>query len=359
MKISIGILAYNESEFIVKMLHSLLQQSLFQEPNPEWIIEIIVVPNGCTDNTAEIAKKTLETSIGVLNNPNIDWQVSEIQQPGKSNAWNVYTHSLSATDAQYLFLMDSDIELLDPKTLESMIAVLEARPEVWVAVDKPIKDVMLKEQKSLMETLSANVAGLSGNKAVEGGAAWICGQLYCGRAEVLRQIWLPISIQMDDSFIYDMITTEGLTASMKPERVILSPSASHVFESYIGVRKILRHEKWLIIGATINKLLYHDLVPHVSNFQETGLLIKQRNEQNPLWLNELVEKVTQEKSSWLIPQNILTRRFQSLSNKSIFKSVLFFPLATLAFFVDISLSIQANFELQKGKAIGYWGKSTD
>lgn len=357
MKISIGILAYNEAGFISRMLHSLLQQSLFTDPKPELEIEIIVLPNGCTDDTAGIARATLEQLTPSLNARNIHWQVSEIQQPGKSNAWNVYVHSFSAEEAQYLFLMDSDIEFLDSKTLESMITVLETRPEVWVAVDKPMKDVKLKPKKNLVEMLSAHVAGLSGHKAIEGGEAWICGQLYCSRSEILRKIWMPTTLPGEDSFLYDMVTTQGLTTSMETHRVVLSPSASHVFESYTGVQKLLRHEKWLIISATVNKLLYRDLLSQVQNFQETGLLIQKRNQQNPTWLNELVEKATQENSRWLIPQHILTRRFQSLQNKSLVKKILFFPLASLAFVIDLTLAVQANGEIYQGKAMGYWGKS--
>lgn len=358
MKISIGIVAYNESRVIGKMLHTLLEQSLFhQDSDQGHVIEIIVVPNGCTDDTASVAKKTLEDLINSIpNNNNLSWQVSELEQPGKSNAWNVYVHSLSAKDAQYLFLADSDIELLDSKTLESMISVLEDRPEVWISVDKPIKDVILKKNKNIMEMLSANVGSLSGNKTLEGGAAWICGQLYCGRAEVLRQIWLPTILPCQDSFLYDMITTEGLTVQMNPERIVLAPSASHVFESYVNISKLLRHEKWLIISSTINKLLYQKLPSHGTNFQDIGLLIKTRNDDNPQWINSLVQEAIQDQGWWLIDRHILVRRFQSLLSKSWPQLLLLFPLASLAFIVDLTLSIQANLELHQGKVTGYWGK---
>ncbi|MGF1494923.1 MAG: glycosyltransferase family 2 protein [Microcoleaceae cyanobacterium] len=367
-------LAYNEANLIGSMLSSLMRQTLFHDFSPETSrskasltrqavcntmnIEIVVIPNGCTDNTAEIAREVLEKSVDPINKPNIHWKVCEVEQPGKSNAWNVYVHSLSATDAQYLFLMDADIEFLEPKTLEAMIAVLESQSEVWVTVDKPIKDVKLKSNKNFMEMLSLSIAGLSGNRAVEGEATWICGQLYCARSDILRQIWLPTALPTQDAFLYDMITTEGLTLPRNSGRVILSPTASHVFESYIGVRRLLRHERWLITGTAINKMLYFDLTPHARNLAETGLLIKQRNEQNAAWLNLLVQEMSQKSGWWLIPKRILARRFKSMSDKSLPQLIVLLPLAILAFMVDLILAVQANSELHRGKAMGYWGKSS-
>ena len=62
--ISIVIPAYNESVSIAKCLHSVFSQTL-DEP-----MEVVVVCNGCTDNTAEIARAfrpevtVIETTVG-------------------------------------------------------------------------------------------------------------------------------------------------------------------------------------------------------------------------------------------------------------------------------------------------------
>ncbi|NEQ67141.1 MAG: glycosyltransferase [Symploca sp. SIO2D2] len=358
MNISIGIVAYNESASIGKMLHSLFQQSLFNKPISDTKIEIVVVPNGCTDDTAIVAKNTLKELITPSLHSNIEWRVCEVEEAGKSNAWNVYVHQLSNSAANYLFLMDSDIQLLDTQTLGSMLHILETMPEAWVAVDKPIKDVTIKENKNFMEQLSASVSGLSGSKAVEGGAAWICGQLYCARAEVLRKIWLPTKLSAEDSFVYTMIVTDGLKSPEEANRVILAPSASHVFEAHTSINHLLRHEKWLIHANTINELIYSDLLDDDNRHQDAGLWIKQRNEQDPLWLNKLIQNAIQKKGWWLIPKFTLIRRFKSLWQKPPHKAILFFPLAMTAFLVDLLLSFQANLELHQGSGMGYWGKQT-
>lgn len=354
MNISIGILAYNESAIIRATLHSLLEQSLFNQPDSGMVIEIVVVPNGCTDDTAAISRATLEELVKPSVHTNVNWRVCEVEQAGLANAWNLFIHEFSEPKADYLFVMSADIQLLDTQTLRSMIEALETRPEAWVSVDKRIKDVAIKENKSLMEQLSTLASGLSGSNAVEGSAAWISGQLSCTRAKVLRRIWLPTTLPTDDAFIYTMIVTDFLKTPEEPERVILAGSASHAFEAYTDIGRLLRHEKWLIFGQTVNQLLYADLLANSNEQQDVSWLIKERNEQDPFWLNKLVKFAVKEKGGWLIPKFILIRRFQSLLYKPFYKAILLFPLAAIAFVIDLILSIQVNSELHSKGGVGYW-----
>jgi hypothetical protein len=238
-----------------------------------------------------------------------------------------------------------------------MINVLDTRLETWLAVDKPIKDVSLKKNKNLMEHLSSSVSRLSGGQKLEGEPAWICGQLYCAQAEILRQIWLPINLHHEDSFLYTMVVTEGLRLPKNPYRVILASSASHVFEAYTDISRLLRHEKWLIIGSAINELIYNYLLSDENKDKDPGLLIKGKNEENSQWLNQLIQEAIAEKGWWIIPRFILIRRFLSLLDKSLYKSIGLFPLALIAFSVDLWLSLQANIDLHQGKGIDYWDKN--
>ena len=352
MYISIGILAHNESQVICGMLRSLFAQSIFREVNSRIEqIEVIVVPNGCSDNTAALAQETLD-ELTSKQSASLTWQVKELTTPGKSNAWNHYVHSLASVDADYLFLIDSDIEFIEAGTLESMLETLETDPETWVAVDLPVKDVALKQSKSLSEKLSVLASGISGNKAAPGEPAWICGQLYCARAKILRQIWLPLNIINDDSFIYTNIVTEGLTTTVNPHRVIRAKEASHIFEAYTDLARLLRHEKWLIVGSAINELIYQDL----QGTSDVALTIKARNETNARWVQELIDKQANHQGWWLIPNFILLRRFISLGQKPIYKALLLSPLVFCAFVVDAWLALRANLELHQGKGLGYWRK---
>ncbi len=349
--ISIGILAYNEAKTIGKMLNSLWQQQLLQEIASNLEIEIIIVPNGCSDNTAQVAQDKL---YNLPNKANISWQICEIKQPSKSNAWNFYVHQLSNPKADYLFLMDADIQLLESQTLDSMLQTLATSEKAWVSVDKPIKDVYVKKQKSLRERLSILVSNLSRSEVKSGNAAWLCGQLYCAKAPLLRKIWLPTSLPTQDAFLYNMIVTDCLTTSKVPERIILAPNASHLFEAYTSISRLLRHEKWLIIGNTINQLLCKELSSQ--NQQGSAVLIKQQNQQDPSWLNKVIQNSILDRNWWLIPRYILLRRLHSLCYKTLVQRITLFPLACAATIIDFLLSFQANLELHQQQNIGYWGK---
>lgn len=348
MNISMGILACNEVDHITKMLDSLVQQTLFTQPDPTVNIEIHVIPNGCTDQTANVATTILKDLIQPDIHPNIRWSVCELQEAGKANAWNHFVHECSNPQADYLFLMDADIVLLDPKTLESMTHLLETQKNVQVAVDKPVKDITFKAHKNLLEKLSLAVSTISGNKTAAGKPSWICGQLYCARSEALRRIYLPLHVQMEDSFIYKMIVTDGLKTPNNPNRVIKAPSASHTFEAYTNIISLLRHQKWLIWGETVNELIYDDLLANSAPEEDISLIIKARNEQNPDWIYQAIQTATQtHKNSWLIPKYILIRRFVGLLHKPALKAMIFLPLSVVTFLIDMGLSILVNLDLNR------------
>jgi len=360
MKIGIGILAHNEAGHIQKTLESLLSQSLFNQPNSEPEVELVVVPNGCTDETASLARIALTQHLETFPQLKVRWKVHEIAEPGKARAWNTYVHNLADTQSDYLILMDADIEFLNNNTLASMIDVLEQLPEVWVSVDQPLKDIIFKSNKTFMEQLSVLVSNLSGKSPKVGEPAWICGQLYCARSQKLRQIWLPNNLSADDAFVYDLITTDGLRSHPIESRVVLADTASHIFEAYTDINRLFRHERWQIFSSVVNQTAFNRLQSMQAvdgDNKHAGTYVNSLNSANPNWLNDCVKEEVDLKGFWLIPSFILTRRFRSLRGKSIPKLLLLLPVATLAFFVDLLLSVQANNDLHRGSSLRYWGKS--
>lgn len=347
LNISIGILAYNESDSIATTLQSLFQQSLFKKPTFPMVIEIVIVPNGCTDNTAEVSCIKLEKLTKQFVHPVIRWRVCEVEEPGKSNAWNLYVHDFSEPAANYLILMDADIQFLEPDTLSNMIETLENKAEVWVATDTPVKDIAIKEKKGLMERLSVQASSPSKHS--------ICGQLYCGRASVLRSIWMPPGLPVEDGFLRAMVITSCFTSPEVFERVDRVPNASHSFQAYTDILSLIRHENRLVVGSTINSFLYSYLWANCNKHQDAGLLIKHNNEKNSLWLRQLIEQAKEEKGWWLIPKGFYFRRFRNLQNYSLMKAIFKFPFAVIAFFVDLLVFLIANREIHKTSGLGYWG----
>src|SRR5262245_24245425 len=113
MRISIGILAWNEESSISCTIESVLAQSLLTSGKAE-SVEIICVANGCTDSTAERASQALARLPESPAGTEIRCRVEEIQRPSKENAWNQFVHELSQNDADYLVLMDGDVAILHP-----------------------------------------------------------------------------------------------------------------------------------------------------------------------------------------------------------------------------------------------------
>ena len=247
MKISIGILAYNESESICLTLQSLFEQSLFTDPDSQTAIEIVVVPNGCSDNTAEVARNLLAALIQRSAHPQLYSSVAEVAQAGKSNAWNQYVHNFSDPTADYMFLMDADIQFLEIHTLRNTLDTLEQNPAAQIAVDTPTKDIVSKPNKNPLEHLSVLVSA----SALNNYEVWICGQFYCGRAAVLRQIWMPRGIVLEDGFLTMMIRNSNFTSVPILDRIVRTPNASHSFEALTDPQRLLRHENRPVLKTAV------------------------------------------------------------------------------------------------------------
>ena len=354
--VSIGVMAHNESAGIAQTLRSLLDQTLLQSPTTA--VELKILANGCSDETAAIAQETLTAIAHTNAYKNLHWSVEEIALPGKSNAWNLFVHHFSSQTAERLFLMDADIELLGPHTLAAMLDTFAAYPQAQVVVDRPVKDVTIKANKTLSERLSAMLSRLSGgNSTTAGQPAWLCGQLYCARAKTLRQVHLPISRLAEDGLLYHLVVTDNLRSAANPRRVMMAEEAAHSFEAYVQLERLLKHERWLIASNTAHDILLDYLRHHGWQGASVSQYIDRCNRENPHWLSRLVMDEARS-HRWLIRQDILTRRFAGLSRQPFYKAVLLLPIAIAAFLVDLWLSFLANRDLHKGVALKYWGKPT-
>jgi glycosyltransferase involved in cell wall biosynthesis len=350
MNISIGILAYNESESIGLTLKSLFGQSLLDDADAQTTIEIVVIPNGCSDNTAEIARATSIELTQHCPHPNLRCSVVEVAEAGKSNAWNKYVHSFSDPVADYLFLMDADIQLREVDTLRNAIEILERTPIAQIAVDTPIKDIVFKPHKNPLEQLSVLIS----SKAMNNDNIWICGQLYCGRAAILRQIWMPPGIINEDGFLTMLIRNSNCTSSPILARIVRTPNASHSFEALTAPLKLLRHEKRIAIGMTVNHYLFKHLKQNCHDRLDAGTFIKQMNDRDPLWLKHFFQNTLSQTGWWLIPTPWFLRRFESLKYRPWHQAILRFPIAVMALLVDTIVFVQANRDMRSGNHIGYW-----
>jgi glycosyltransferase involved in cell wall biosynthesis len=354
MKISIGILAYNEADNIEVALQSIFQQAIFRDNSIVDEVEIIVIPNGCEDATSQVAANALEilarSGFSKVNWPKVNWIVHELDKAGKSYAWNIYIHELSSIDAKYCILMDADITLLNPQTLSQLIKTLEHIPEAWVSIDKPVKDITFKPQKTLSEYLSIAVSTLQGSSNNKG----LCGQLYCGYSDKLRRIWMPVGLPAEDGFLQNMVLTNCFRSPRNDNHILFAHDASHSFRAYTKLGSLLRHEIRIVLGSTINSFIFDYLRRHSDAQVHAGTLIKQKNQDDPLWLQDLIQATLEQRGWWLVPSWFLLRRFRYLGRNSLIAMILKFPIACTAFLADLFVCVLANQKIRSQGGLGYW-----
>jgi hypothetical protein len=308
------------------------------------------VPNGCTDDTANVARIVLADLVARSKLTRVKYAVCEVAEPGKTNAWNRYVHQFSAPHAKYLLLMDADIEFLGDRTVRNTIDELERTPRANVAVDTPTKDIVLKPNKNLIEKLSLSVSAAATNST----EVWICGQFYCGRGEVLRQIWMPPGLLAEDGFLTTIIWTNNLTSAPEIDRIVRTPNAAHTFEALTNPQKLMRHEKRVTIAMTINHYLFEYLDRICDRDRDAGTVIKQMNDRDPAWLKHLFQDVLDRQKWWIIPTAWLFGRFRALKYQSLPRMVLLLPATSVAFLVNLVVFFQANRDMRRGMNIGYW-----
>jgi glycosyltransferase involved in cell wall biosynthesis len=348
--ISIGILAYNEAHKIAKTLASLRQQSIFYLNQDQYRAEVVIVPNGCTDDTATIGDR-------IFAQP--EWQdiqelthcrVCPIPEAGKSNAWNRYIHEFAAPATNYFVLMDADIVFGEPETIEYLVQQLVNEAKAWVSIDQPIKHVRLRDKKGPIESMSAQV---SSEDVSEGKG--ITGQLYCARAHKLRQIWMPQGLAVEDGFLRAMILTDRFTGPEDFDRIVFTPGASHVYEAYTGIRALLRHEKRIMIGTIVNQFIFDYFWATCSRQLDAGTLVRRQNDRDPQWILTLIQDGKQAKGWWLLHSSHTFRRFSELRNRpSTWETIQRLPIVVVASLADWLVFWWANRAVHQGQGLGYW-----
>lgn len=354
--VSLAILAWNEELTISSALASVYDQTLFSDLAKRGLgAEVVVVLNGCTDNTA--ARATQFFSERAELNPaeeNVHGRVAILREQGKLNAWNSYVHEHSAPEARFMIFMDADILLLNAHTLSRMVAELEQASEAHVAVDLPRKSIEFKQELSFAERLS-----LGASTVTRSASAQLCAQLYCIRTEVARQIYLPRDLTAcEDGFLKLLVCTSNLTEPSKPARIRLAPGAEHAFDAYTSLKTLVRNQKRQVMGQTMIHLLVDKFLPkEKANGPALAPTLRNLDASDPDWLKrELSIHLGSTRSFWQVcPGYVSTpiRRWRRLRGSS---KLTRFPAA----FVQFSLALVGSFlayKAMKNGCTAYWPKA--
>ena len=337
MRISIGILAWNEADSIGSTIKSLFSQSLLTHP-PDGVevIQVVCVPNGCTDTTAEAARQAFRDAEAALGVDRVWSEVRELTQAGKSNAWNHYVHEFADPEADYIFLMDADVLFHEPHTLRKLFDALGRSPEIRVAAAKLVKDLTRKPKKSLMDRISLAASRMS-HATVYG----ISGGLYCARGAILRRVWLPVGLLGEDGFVKAMIITNGFTQPDDRSVLIRVDDASLIYEAEKHWADIFRHSRRLAIGSAMNTYLY-DYLWKNAGARGAGELIRENNELDPSWAQKLIYGRVREAGWWVLPKGAATRRLAKLHSTPLRKRIGYLPISLLALPFDLAVALSAN-----------------
>lgn len=350
MIISIGILAWNEEESIGMALQSLLEQTLIRElaDVADDRLEIVVVPNGCSDRTAERAAEALRAGAASQPADRFAWRVENLSEAGKVNAWNHFVHRFSDPAADYLFLMDADIRFTHPDTLKNMVLSLEATPHAEVATDLPQKHLLFKSRKTLGDRLSLAMGQITQNSPAQ-----LTGQLYCARGPMLRRIHMPLGLIVEDGFLKHMICTNLFTQPPDNKRIIRAPGASHVFEAYFRIMDVFNNQRRQQIGHCIYTYL-RDCLVSIAGVRDAGEYIAENNARDPDWFRKVIRERVQRSGRWVMYPGAFGIRFKRLKNLSARQAVLRFPVAVVAFLMDVIILVAANRRLRSGQLAGVW-----
>jgi glycosyltransferase involved in cell wall biosynthesis len=354
--LSIGIMAWNEEDSIRTTLESLFRQSIFEKMSVRGRrCEIICIANGCTDRTVEVAGETFDRLTGENDHPEaIVTRVVNLVEPGRSNAWNRFVHEFSAPEARFICLMDADIIFRERDTLISLVETLEKDPHASVSTGRHYKDIYFKEHKTLLDRVSLATSSMTGT--IPGGFS---GQLYCMRAEVVRNIRLPRDlVANDDGFLKAVICTRSLTRELDVSHIAKAPDAAIIYEAYVSVADVLNNQKRQMIGqTTVHVLLdYLESLP-IEARAHLAETIDRLDRQDPDWFKKLNERHIREiEHFWQLFPGILTFRFARLAKLPGFKKITHAPAAAVGFVVTMIACWRAFRSLRRGTA-AYWPKA--
>lgn len=347
MKIVVGVLAWNEESSIGVTLGSLASQTLLAKAQPGILeLHIIVVPNGCTDRTAAVAREALAKIQAQF--PAVQVQVEELAEGGKSRAWNELIHRIAPQDADYYILMDADIELLTPKTLEALWQTLEDHPEATLATDLPVKHLVRKARLSLLDRIL-----LGAGQMTQSTPGQLTGQLYAARGAKLRQVIFPRGIIVEDGFLKQILCTDGYSHPVDNSLIRRAENASHLFECYTRLGDIWNHQVRQAIGHTLYTY-FTAWVKECAPERPVYEAVKKKCTEDPEWFLREIRRQVEVRGWWVMDRPSLWMRWRRAKNASGWRRWKFFLLAAVAFPYDLAVFLVSNHRLRSGKVKGLW-----
>jgi hypothetical protein len=190
--------------------------------------------------------------------------------------------------------------------------------------------------------------------------AQLCGQLYCIRAEIARNIYLPKDLGCcEDGFIKALVCTDFLTHQVWQWRILAVDNAEHTFEAYTSPAAIFKNQKRQMIGQTIVHILVDQYLKNLPLTQRMRLAdtLRDQDQRDPDWLKRLVAgHIKQTRRFWQLYPGLLSHRFKRLASMNLFKKIACLPAAVAGSGAALISSLLA-FKFLKAGSTNYWPRA--
>jgi len=341
IKILVAVFAYNEEKNIGTIIEQLAKQTALA--SFEFDIQFHILVNGTNDSTVYHANKAISKLNETIQN---DFIVHDLELGGKARTWNFFMKSVVSNETRYAFFVDADIKIDNNNLFLHMLNVIEENKNVDIVNSKPVKDISTDSSKlNLVEKVIVASSGKLDS------ADAICGQLYLGRLSTVGSIRMPVGLPVEDGFLSAMVKTNLLTELDKTSNILTDKETFHVYESLKSISELITHQTRIVIGGSINKLVFDYVVTSGETQSERALFLDNISKDEE-WLNKIIETSLPTVYGY-IPFSFLTKRIKRFTNSQD-KSIKTLFIALLGFGFDSVVFLMANYKMYKGAGAGHW-----
>lgn len=224
MNVSIVVPAHNEAANIRHVLESILEQ----KTKVARIVEIFVVASGCTDDTAEVARRVGQ------GRPGVHVHVQE-RREGKVAAINEY-FKMRDPRAEVCVSCSADL-LLAPDVIEKVVLCLRDNPNVGMVGARPVPNndtsTVVGKMVNLLWEMHHRVS-LEVPKM---------GELVAFRGALVDRV-SELSV-VDEASIEDVIRSKGYVLGYVPDAIVTNHGPENMKEYFEQRRRIARGHYWL------------------------------------------------------------------------------------------------------------------
>lgn len=355
LKVTIGMLAWNEETGILPALESICNQSLFQNAVDLGVeLELLVIANGCTDRTVEITRSFFSRARETFPDGGpVELRLKEVSEAGFANAWNLLSHSFSRRDADFIFFINADIVITQSDLFEKMLDKLQENQGLLVVSPKGHKHIEAAKCKSLFDRINLAVTRFS--DASQSGQ--VRGHCFCARSSVMRSVWLPRKFPGAVDGLFKRLVVTDMVSRPDDSSCIGVIDTGYTFEAYRTLRDIANRRVRLFVGQTF----IETLVRHIKTMREirpemdATAYLRERDKTDPSWLHRLVQlSIKQNGLGFTMPSPWFRFRYLHRSDLGNFRKAVMLPVALIAFTFDLPVFIAAAIRLKTGKVSNVW-----